>query len=92
MNLFSISRCFAILCSLAAQLSAATSTVHAEFTFTYTADADPVTEGFAGDTIFGAPSTSGPLADDEGLPAWTVIGTAQNSQYAYDSGDSVHHS
>jgi hypothetical protein len=43
---------------------------------------DPTTEGFTVAT-FGGSSTSGPLTNDQGLPAWFVAGASQSSQYAY---------
>jgi hypothetical protein len=41
---------------------------------------DPNTEGFTGTNTIGS-STFGPLANDLGLPAWRITGSAQNSQY-----------
>jgi hypothetical protein len=45
---------------------------------------DPATEGFSTST-FGAPSTEGPLSNDQGLPAWFIAGTGQSAQFAYVS-------
>jgi PEP-CTERM motif len=43
---------------------------------------DPTTEGFTGVASVGS-STTGPLTNDQGLPAWFVAGTTQASQYDY---------
>ncbi len=51
----------------------------------YTGDADPTTEGFTAST-YAAPSTVGPVANDLGLPAWTIVGTGLGSQFGYLSG------
>ncbi len=73
-----------IVCLLFA--GAATSTAKADFVYTHLGDTDPVTEGFTGFHIFGAPSTFGPIANDLGNPAWSITGTGQSSQYAFASG------
>jgi hypothetical protein len=44
----------------------------------------PATEGFSTVT-FGAASTVGLLANDQGLPAWFIAGTGQSAQLAYAS-------
>jgi hypothetical protein len=46
---------------------------------------DPATEGFTPDACC-APSTVGPIANDVGFPAWSIAGSATNSQFAYISG------
>ncbi len=61
-------------------------TARANFLFAHHGDANPTTEGFTGHLVFGAPSTFGPIANDLGNPAWSVVGTAQSSQYSYTSG------
>jgi hypothetical protein len=45
---------------------------------------NPSTEGFTTVT-FGASSTVAPLSNDQGLPAWSIAGTAQVAQFAYES-------
>jgi hypothetical protein len=62
------------------------SAANAGFVFTHSGDADPLSEEFSRDFVFGAPSAIGPIADDQGLPAWSVLGTGQDSQYSYASG------
>jgi PEP-CTERM motif len=42
---------------------------------------DPTTEGFSTGT-FGGSSTTGPLTNDLGLPAWSITGLSQSSQLA----------
>ena len=49
----------------------------------YQANADPTTEGFTTVINFGGSSTTGPIANDLGLPAWSIVGSTQSSQYAY---------
>ena len=43
---------------------------------------NPTTEGFTTVT-FGASSTAGPLSNDLGLPAWSITGSGQSSQFGY---------
>jgi hypothetical protein len=52
--------------------------------FEYQADPDPTTVGF---TVFGccASSTAAPIGNDLGLPAWSVTGLSQASQYGYQT-------
>src|SRR5947209_7805368 len=45
---------------------------------------NPSGEGFTPISAL-APSTFGPLSNDQGLPAWFIAGTAQSSQYGYAS-------
>ncbi|HKM52771.1 MAG TPA: hypothetical protein VJY33_05120, partial [Isosphaeraceae bacterium] len=45
---------------------------------------NPITEGFTTFT-YGGSSTTGPLANDLGLPAWQITGSAQSSQFAYEA-------
>lgn len=51
--------------------------------YTHSGSTDPTTEGFTGQEFVGPASTTGPLTNDQGLPAWFIAGTAQSSQYAY---------
>ena len=53
-----------------------------DFALTYQAASDPLAQGFTQYTA-GSSSTTGPLSNDLGIPAWTIAGTSQNSQLAY---------
>jgi len=70
------------LCAIAGTATSA----QAGFSFAHHGSFDPVSEGFTGGTVFGAPSTVGPIANDLGSPAWSIVGMAQSSQYGYSSG------
>jgi hypothetical protein len=48
----------------------------------HTGSTDPAAEGFTTGT-FGAPSTFGPISNDQGVPAWSIAGTGQSSQFGY---------
>ena len=69
----------------AAVLTMLAGTALADFTITYTANADPTTEGFPNTGTVAPSSTCGPLANDLGLPAWQITGQGQSSQFAYES-------
>ena len=51
--------------------------------YTHRGSTDPTAEGFTGQEVVGPTSTTGPLTNDQGLPAWFIAGTGQSSQYAY---------
>ncbi len=55
----------------------------AAFTITYQANTDPTTQGFVSATT-GAASTAIPLANDLGLPAWSITGSALDSSFGYN--------
>jgi PEP-CTERM motif len=46
---------------------------------------DPLTEGFT-TFSFGSGSSEGPIPNDLGKPAWSIAGSAQDSQFAYRTG------
>jgi hypothetical protein len=58
---------------------------HADLLYTHSGSIDPTTEGFTGSEVVGPASTTGPLTNDQGLPAWFIAGSGQSSQYAYFS-------
>lgn len=49
---------------------------------THTGLTDPTTEGFTAVNVVGS-STTGPLSNDLGLPAWFIAGSSQASQFDY---------
>ena len=51
--------------------------------YTHTGSTAPTTEGFTGEVNVGPASTTGPLANDQGMPAWFIAGLGQSSQYIY---------
>lgn len=66
-------------------LGISTGSAQADFSITYTAPANPTTEGFTSSECCGS-STTGPIANDMGLAAWFIAGTAQSSQFGIASG------
>jgi hypothetical protein len=82
----SASFAFVVASAVGLLLAGVPATAKAGFLFEHHGDTNPTTEGFTGHVVFGAPSTFGPIANDLGNPAWSVVGTAQSSQYAYTSG------
>jgi hypothetical protein len=57
----------------------------AGFTISHNGATDPAAEGFTIGSS-GSSSSAGPLANDLGLPAWRITGSAQDSQFGYLSG------
>ena len=55
------------------------------FIIAHNGSTDPTTEGFTPAAGVGV-STAGPIADDMGLAAWSIAGSATNSQFGYVSG------
>ncbi len=55
------------------------------FIIAHNGSTDPTTEGFTPAAGVGV-STAGPIADDMGLAAWSIAGSATNSQFGYFSG------
>jgi len=55
------------------------------FIIAYNGSTDPTTEGFTPTVSVGV-STTGPIPDDMGLAAWSIAGSATNSQFGYQSG------
>ena len=51
--------------------------------YMHSGSTDPTTEGFTGQEVVGPASTTGPLTNDQGLPAWFIAGSGQSSQFAY---------
>jgi PEP-CTERM motif len=66
-------------------LAVTTGSVRADFQIAYNAPGNPQTQGFTTATIVGSP-TFGPIANDQGHPAWAIAGFTQNSQFGYLSG------
>jgi len=62
-----------------------TETTTASFVISHYGSIDPVSEGFAVNTCCGA-STVGPLYDDLGEAAWSIVGNDVSSQVLYYSG------
>lgn len=60
--------------------------VAAAFSIEYQAPADPITEGFSSSYCCGGTPFAGPIANDQGLPAWYISGSAQSTQFVYYSG------
>jgi len=83
MSAFAISLAAAIV-GVGAAVTGLVGSAKANVIAEYQADADPTTEGFtAGIVTVPGPSTTGPIASDLGLPAWSIVGSTQSSQYAY---------
>jgi hypothetical protein len=74
-------RVFWILPALAMFLGEATPAA-ADLLAAHQGATDPTTEGFSTVTV-GSPSTTGPLTNDLGLPAWSITGSAQDSDFGY---------
>jgi hypothetical protein len=60
-------------------------TVRGDLIGMHSGTTDPLTEGFTTVT-FGASSTVGPISNDLGKPAWSIAGSAQSSQFGYETG------
>jgi len=56
------------------------------FVIAHNGSTDPTTEGFTPTVNSVGVSTTGPIPDDMGLAAWSIAGSATNSQFGYQSG------
>lgn len=62
-------------------------TAAAAFSIEYQAPADPTTAGFSAQVVSGpAPGVNEPIANDLGVPAWSISESDLGSQFGYQSG------
>jgi hypothetical protein len=84
MRIRNLSVLVAGIAALGANATVLAGTAKAGMIAEYQADADPTTEGFTA-VSFNTPSTVGPIPSDLGLPAWSITGSDQTSEFGYAS-------